>query len=290
MTDKLRCGIICALEELDPAYPVTLRGDMRLVTEEAVRAGFEAIEWHIRNPLQYDGKALREAAKKRGLATAAVSTGLEYVLNGLSLTSDDETVRGNALGRLKEHIDFAEKIECPTVIIGSMRGNIPDSRVYDSYEGRLTDAVLELSNYAEKSGVCICVEAINRKWTNYLCSVPETLRYVEKVGRPNFRIHIDTYQMNEESRIEEPPPLPSDLGEEVKMCAGRLGHVHFSDDNRRVPGEGNIDFLPVLRALHEISYDGFAVMETVGYPLGGQAVKMSLEMLRGLEAGIAKKR
>jgi len=299
---QLRYGIICALEELDQAYPVTLRGDIQSMTGAAAKAGFEAIELHIRDPLQYDGEALKEAARSKGLSFAAISTGLEYMLNGLSLISDDEGVRAGALQRLKEHVDLAERIECPTVIIGSMRGNIPEAGadgfdgesplsrhevtndpllsrqmarqdIYDLYVGRLADAVRELCDYAEGRGVSVCVEAINRKWTNYLCSVPETLRFVEQVGCPNFRIHIDTYQMSMEGE---------DLGAATALCAGRLGHVHFSDDNRRLPGEGGIDFLLVLKALQEIGYSGYIVFETVGYPPGDsgtQAIQESLEAL-----------
>ena len=303
MKKAFRYGVICALEELDPDYPVTLRGDIQSVTEAAARAGFEAVELHIRDPLRYDGEALKAAARSRGLSFAAISTGLEFMLNGLSLISDDESVRTGALDRLKEHVDLAAGIDCPTVIIGSMRGNIPETGAYDlneetpeesllprqkapeesllsrqmerqdiynSYAGRLADAVRELCDYAAERGVSVCVEAINRKWTNYLCSVPETLRFVDRVGRPNFRIHIDTYQMSMEGE---------DLGGATAMCAGRLGHVHFSDDNRRLPGEGGIDFLQVLEALWEIRYEGYIVFETVGYPLGDRAIQERLEAL-----------
>ena len=273
-----RYGIICALEELPAAYPVTLRGDIDEVAERAAGAGFDAVELHIRDPLSYDADELARAVKGRGLAFSGISTGLEYVLNGLSLISDDKGIRREAADKLKAHIDFAEKISCPSVVVGGMRGNIPDFSRYDEYEGRLTEAVLELSGYASDRPVTVLIESINRYVTNYLCSVPETLEYIGRLGRPNIRIHIDTHQMN----IED-----IDFGREIRACGERLGYVHFSDNNRSVPGGGNIDFLPVMRALYEISYTGFIGIESVEYPPGNQAVETSLAMLRGLESEIA---
>ena len=274
-----RYGALCALEKLPERYPVTLCGDIAEVTKLAAEAGAEAIELHIRDPIRYRSAELSAAAGAHGLSFAAITTGLEYVLNGLNLISDDKESRKKAVKRLMEHIDLAEKIECPAIVIGVMRGNIPDFDRYEEYEGRLTDAVLELSDYAEKRHVGLLIEGINRYVANYLCSVSETLRYIEKINRRNVRIHIDTHQMN----IEE-----SNFVKAIVACAGRLGYVHFSDNNRACPGGGNIDFLPVLKALHEISYDGFIGIEGTESAPGTGILKASIEMMRELENRIIR--
>ena len=269
-----RYGVICALEKLPPGYPVTLCGGIGDVAGRAAEAGYDALELHIRDPRKLDGGELLRAAKSRGLAFSAITTGLEYGMNGLSLIDDDEGVRNEAARKLKEHIDLAEEIGCPSVVIGIMKGNIPDFGRRDEYEGRLAEAVMALSDYAAGRPVDVLIESINRYVTNYLCSVPETLEYIRKLDRPNVRIHIDTHQMN----IED-----VDFGEAVKACAGKLGYVHMSDSNRKVPGGGNIDFIPVMKALYEISYEGYLGIESEECPPGDPALEGCLKMLKEKE-------
>jgi len=273
-TKLFRYSVICAFENLPKTYPVTLRGDIHDVAKRAATAGADAIELHLRDPFQYDSKELVKTANNNGLVFSVVSTGLEYGRNGLSLISDDIEIRKSAIKRLKEHIDFAEGIGSPAIIIGVIRGNIPDFEKYNEYEGRLTEAVFVLSDYAAGRPVEVFIESINRYVNNYLCSVPETLRYLEKLDRQNVRIHIDTHQMN----IED-----VDFYKTIKMCGDKLGYIHLSDSNRTCPGGGNIDFLPVMKALREIDYKGFAGIESVECPAGDDALKTSFEMLRGLE-------
>lgn len=272
-----RYSVLCALEELPAAYPATLKGGIEDVARRAAAAGASAMELHIRDPEKYDGNELAYAAMNNSLSFSVISTGLEYVLNRLILIDDDPKIRNAAVKRLKEHIDLAEMIECGGVVIGMMRGSIPDFAKYEKYEGRLTEAVLELSDYAAGKQVVLLIEGINRYVTNYLCGVPETLTYVRKLDRQNIMIHIDTHQMN----IED-----SDFAEAIRMCGEKLGYVHLSDNNRACPGGGNIDFLPVLRALSEISFKGFLGLESVECPPGSEALKTSIEMLRGLEGEI----
>lgn len=262
MNNKFRFGVICSLEKLPDNYPITLRGDIEDVAERARLAGAEALELHIRDPYKYYDL-------NRGIAISAITTGLEYVLNKLSLIDDTE----RAVARLKEHIDLAEKIGCPGIVIGVVRGNIPDFEKYDEYEALLTEAVTELADYAAKRHVDIYIEAINRYVTNWLCSVPEVLSYVKKLDRENIKVHIDTHQMN----IED-----VDFYETIKACGDKLGYVHFSDNNRGCPGEGNIDFLPVIKALKEIGYSGYIVIESTECPPGCDTLEKSIRMLRGL--------
>ncbi|MCL1895134.1 MAG: sugar phosphate isomerase/epimerase [Clostridiales bacterium] len=267
-------GVICALEKLPRGYPVTLCGGIDDVAERAAKAGYGAIELHIRDPHKYDTGVLSRAAMGHGLAFSAITTGLECVLSGLSLISDDEGIRREAVSKLKGHIALAERIGCPSVVIGVMRGSIPDQGKYAEYEERLTEAVLALSDYAEGKPVDVLIESINRYVTNYLCSVPETLEYIRKLDRPNVKIHIDTHQMN----IED-----TDLGEAVRACSGKLGYVHLSDSNRKLPGGGNINFIPVMRALYEDYYDGYLGIESEECLPGDPALEECLKMLHDKE-------
>ncbi|MDL2236392.1 sugar phosphate isomerase/epimerase [Christensenellaceae bacterium OttesenSCG-928-K19] len=274
-----RYGIACALEQLPERQPVILRGEIQAIAKQVKDIGYDAIELHLKNPREYDGKLLKKAAADNGIGFSAIATGMEYTVNGLSLISDDPEARRAAVDRLKEHIDLCAQLDC-ALIVGIMRGNIPDFSKYMRYEGYLTQALVELSDYARGSGVQIVFEAIMRYINNYLCNVPETVDYLDGLGQDNVRIHIDTHLMNVEDK---------DMRHAVRCCRGKLGYVHFSDSNRRYPGGGSVDFLSVMQELAAIGYNGYVVMECVPWPDGQTCARRALRYVKALEECIAVK-
>ena len=154
-----RYGVVCALEPLSDAKPVILRGSIESVAQEARMAGYDAMELHIRNPLSYDAHVLQKSAGDNGLGFCALSTGLEYLENGLSLISDEARIRQAALQRLREHVDLAAELDC-LLVIGIMRANIPDPARRPLYESYLDESLLSLAGYARERGVELVFESI----------------------------------------------------------------------------------------------------------------------------------
>jgi sugar phosphate isomerase/epimerase len=268
-----RYGLVCSLESLSPEKPAVYQGPFAAYAEKIHAIGYDDIELHLRNPRQYDAQSLKSIAADAGLAFCALSTGLEYGLNGLFLISDDKSIRAAAVQRLREHIDLAAELEC-MVVIGTMRANIPDWSRRSVYEGYLDEALLSLSDYATPLGVDLVVESITRYLDNYLNTVPETAAYLQKMNRPNLLLHIDTHSMN----IEDP-----DLPAAVRASRPVLGYVHFSDSNRRFPGGGNIDFKPIVQALTEIGYCGTIASECLPWPDAESCARLGLDYMKALE-------
>jgi sugar phosphate isomerase/epimerase len=64
---------------------------------------------------------------------------------------------------------------------------------------------------------------------------------------------------------------------------GLIAHVHLNDRNRRGPGQGADRFAPVLRALRETGYGGFAAVEPFDYhPDGPGAAARAIGYLQGV--------
>lgn len=272
--DKLfRYGIVCALEPLPDSKPAVFRGSIEEVAASSRAAGYDAMELHMRNPLQHDGRFMKKVADDNGLAYCAISTGLEYLNNGLSLISDDAGIRASAVQRLKEHIDLAAQLDC-LLVIGSMRAHIPDMAQRSRYEAWLTEALLELAAYGRGQGVNIVLESIMRYMNNYLNTAPETVDYLRRLGQPNLTLHIDTHSMH----VEDPDSVSA-----IQYCGKDIGYVHFSDSNRRFPGGGNIEFKPIIKALTNVGYAGFIGMEFVPWPDAWQSARLGLEYVRALE-------
>ena len=266
-------GIVCGLEPMSEEKPVILRGDLPYCAKTAFEIGYDALELHIREPKQYDGALFRRIAGDFGLGFCGIATGMEYLESGLSLISDDASVRGRAIDRLKEHLDLGAALDCP-VVVGIMRSNIKSRQEKDKYIGYHSQALAELSEHAGKIGASIVVESIMRYINNYLNSVPETLDYLDGLNLPNVSIHIDTHSMIVEDR---------NLPRAIRYCQGKLGYVHFTDSNRRYPGGGNIDFKSCMRALHDIDYGGYVSFECTPYPDQLRCARYCLDYVKALE-------
>lgn len=266
-------GIAVALDNPSPAAPITLRGDIEYIAETVKRLGMTGIELQMKDPQNYDWIKLRTVADQAGLEFTAIATGREYVENGLCLIDDDPSARRAAIDRLKLVIDMGEVIGA-MVIVGTMRAKIKDFSRFDHYLGFLTEAKLELAEYAAGRGVTLLVENILESTSNYLRTMREVMDYVVKLDRPNVLVHLDTYSM----LMEE-----NDIVGAVEYCAPRLGYVHFADSARLYPGGGNVDFKTFMKALRKVGYKGYVVTECVPVPDAETCAERGIDYIRALE-------
>lgn len=273
-------GISCSLEPQPDRQPVIIRGEIEHVAAEVRRAGYDGIELFLRDPQQYDQQRLLAAAAAENLSYCAISTGMEYTRNGLCLISDDTSNRRAAIEVLKAHLDLGAAIHCP-VVVGIMRGSIPDFARQEEYMARYTEALLELSAYAKQAGTEIYVESIMRYINNYLNSAPETAQYLRSLPTDNVKLHIDTHSMVVEDK---------NFAQSVQEAADILGYVHFSDSNRGYPGAGNIDFKTVMNALMDVGYQGYISTECQPYPTEFECAKRGLDYMKALEKMLAIER
>ncbi len=270
-------GISCSLEPQPVRQPVIIRGEIEYVADQVRKAGYDAIELFIRDPKQYDPARLVKAAADEELEFCAISTGMEFTRNGLCLISDDAANRQQAVDRLKEHIELGAAIGSP-VVVGIMRGSIPDFEREDLYLGYYREALALLCDYAKEKGVKIYVESIMRYINNYLNSVPETAAFLRGMNKDNLFLHIDTHSM----AIEDHDEYNS-----VKNAADIIGYVHFSDNNRGYPGAGNVDFKTIMRALYDAGYNGYISTECTPYPTEFDCAKRGLDYMKALETIIS---
>ena len=64
-----------------------------------------------------------------------------------------------------------------------------------------------------------------------------------------------------------------------------MGHFHANDANRRAPGMGDTDFLPILRALRDVQYRGYISIEVFDYKPDPETIaREGLRYLKEVEA------
>ena len=229
-----------------------LRGDIFDCIARSVDMGFDGVELQLNldEGSAIDFGEVAEFCGKKGIAVSAYATGSLYVKNGLSLIDDDPAVVDKAISRLKLYVDAAE-ITGGKVIIGCVRGNIPDPGEYLKLEERFASSMGRVLDAAGQKGVGVVLEAINRYENNYLATASQTACFIEKYNLP-LEILLDTFHMNIEER---------DMAAAFSAAAGHLGHVHLADNTREVPGMGSLDFSKIIGCLRGIGYDGWLSFE-----------------------------
>ncbi len=233
--------------------PMLFAGRVRECVQAAAELGLEGLEVSVRSTEELDAHDLRAWLDDAGgLRLAAVASGRAFLHDGLCLSSEDEAVRAAAVERVGELAAFAAGFDAP-VIVGLLRGKTDEQGALD----RFVEAMRACADEAAAAGGRLAIEAINRYETAMLTTAAETVDAVERIGRDNVGILLDTFHMN----IEE-----VSLAGAVRRAGDRLAHVHIADSNRRAAGMGHVDFVEVAHALHDIGYRGWLSAEILPLP------------------------
>jgi sugar phosphate isomerase/epimerase len=131
--------------------------------------------------------------------------------------------------------------------------------LFDPYQqltaAQLSDFVAmyrELAEPMEGSAGLLLLEPLNRYESRYLNSVADCLDALAAVDRPGTGLLFDFFHV----AIEE-----ADIAQAIRLAGHRIKHVHLADNNRMLPGYGNIDWEGCIAALKSVGYDGYLNLE-----------------------------
>ena len=80
----------------------------------------------------------------------------------------------------------------------------------------------EIANHAKKFGIFICIEPLDISMTDFLNSINETGDFINNIGNPNLKLHIDTKSfLISRENIED----------NIRKYNKLINHVHISDKN-----------------------------------------------------------
>ncbi len=221
---------------------------------------------------------------RRAVADAGiVVSGLHWLLvapKGLSITSKDPQVRDKTLEVMRGLVRLCADLGGTYLVHGSpgQRRLEPGSEA----EGRKRALGFfgEAARAAEAAGVTYIVEPLSPDQTDFVNTVAEAAEIVAEVGSPAFRTMVDCSSAgrNETAAI-------SDLLRR-HIPDGSVVHVHFNDPNSRGPGQGDLDFAPIVAALNRLSYAGWIGVEPFDYvPDGPGSAARAIGYIAGLRAG-----
>ena len=253
----------------------TFSGSIETNLEKIARLGYQGVELAIRDPNLVDISNLAGLLKKNELVVPAIGTGQAWGEEGLSFTDPDPYVRSKAIDRIKSHIPLASLFGA-VIIIGLIRGVVKPGVEEKQATAWLVEALKECCYEANKSGVRLALEPINRYETSLINNVRQGLELIQNVGAENFGLLLDTFHMNiEEANIEK----------SIIDCGGEIFHFHVADSNRWYPGAGHLDFPRILRVLMGRGYKGFVSGEFLAKPDLDTAARETVKYMRkmGLE-------
>jgi sugar phosphate isomerase/epimerase len=201
-------------------------------------------------------RKLRKEAEECGLKII----GLHWLLaktEGMQITSPDESVRRRTAEYLVELARCCRDLGGDLMVFGSpAQRRIPAGAsksqamdyAADTFEGALPGIA--------DCGVKLCLEPLAPSEADFITTCAEGVELLDRVSHPNFVLHLDVKAM---ARDEAPIP---DL---IRRHASRTAHFHANDPNKRGPGFGQVDFVPILQALKETDYQGWVSVEVFDY-------------------------
>jgi D-psicose/D-tagatose/L-ribulose 3-epimerase len=80
----------------------------------------------------------------------------------------------------------------------------------------------------------------------------DALFLANAIEEDNIGILLDTFHMN----IEE-----ASMTQTIEDSQYLLKHMHVSDNNRKMPGLGHIDFGEIINSLNKVKFDGILSFE-----------------------------
>lgn len=263
---------ICAAVTIEESYPgalVLFRGIKNSI-KSAKKLGYDGIEMALYEKGNINLKETQEMLLDYEMSVPVISTGQLYTIRGLSLASPDKENRKNAVEAVKELIDIAAELHAD-LNISRVRGTHTGNGSPAEGMMRISECLYEICRYAERPGINILLEQMNRYETTYLNSVREVAGYIQKLGIKNLKIHADLFHMN----IED-----AGIPETLRAYGSQIGYIHFADSNRMPPGQGHINFESVLEAMRDIGYEGWIGIEVLVRSGFYEAAKQSIEYVR----------
>jgi len=246
-------------------------GDLEQACQKLAALGYDGIELMTKQPSALDAARLQAVLTDNQLNLVGLCTGHVFGEDRLGLVTPELQIDRQAIARLKEFIDFAVLFGNGTMVnIGRTRG-VGDPKQLQRTLSVAREAIQELADYAQPGKVRLILEPINKAENNFIHSTQDGLELVKMVNRTNFGLMLDTYHM-----FLEDVDLICSLHESAPYC----WHWHFSDSNRRWPGNALIRFDIIIDNLNSIGYDGFVGTEIQAWPDPDTAARFSIEYLR----------
>jgi sugar phosphate isomerase/epimerase len=221
---------------------------------------------------------IRRQAESHGLSMI----GLHWLLaktDGFMITSPDVDVRKRTGEYLAELARCCRDVGGDLLVLGSpMQRRIPPGATRAQAEEFALDSLRHVLPELERQCVYLCLEPLAPAEADFLQTAAEGKALLDRLAHPWVRLHLDVKAMSSEAK-----PVPDVICE----FAPWMQHFHANDANRRGPGFGDTDFVPIFKALKDVNYPGWVSVEVFDYSPDPETIaRESLRHMRECEAKV----
>jgi D-psicose/D-tagatose/L-ribulose 3-epimerase len=215
--------------------------------------GFDLLEVAVENPALVEIGALRRAAQASGVGVIVCGVfGPDR-----NLSSADEAIRQHAASYLQWCVEAAAELESP-IVAGPMYSGVGKERLTTAVArqqewDRAVTGLQKWGAYAQAHGVRLAFEPLNRFETDMVNIVDQGLALIEAVGSPAVGLHLDTFHMHLEEK---------DSAAAIRRAGSHIFHFHACENDRGVPGTGQVNWHGIAHALRQIDYQGAVAIES----------------------------
>jgi hydroxypyruvate isomerase len=170
-----------------------------------------------------------------------------------SMVYNDEESRKMLKEKLIQGIETYKRTGAKYALM--VPGKYDDKLEWDYQTANVIECMRELSEIAEKAGMIIVLEPLNR-WNHpglFLTGIPQTYMICKAVNSPSCKIVNDMYHQ----QITEGNLIPN-----IDRAWDEIGAFHIGDNpGRKEPTTGEINYKNVFKHIYDKGYDGVLCCE-----------------------------
>jgi len=222
-------------------------------------AGFDGVELNLPDD-HWDVATIEQAKNASGLQVAGIICTTHWQQ---PLSSPKPEVRERTVRALQLALEQGGQLGCPTVLL--VPGTVEKDVTYEQCWERSIEGIKRCIPAAEKAKCAIAVENV---WNRFINEPVSAKRYLEEINHPMVGWHFDIGNC---ITFGWPEHWVRTLGKKHIRC------LHIKEYSRKKrdkegPGagfgvellEGDDDWPSVMKALDEIGYNGWSILEVGG--------------------------
>lgn len=256
--------------------------DFSHICQQVAELGYQGLElapFTLANRVTDISASQRRQLRRDADVCGLHITGLHWLLaktEGLHLTSPDAAVRQHTADYLVELARFCRDLGGEVLVHGSpAQRRIPAGATREQAAAWAIDTFRRAQDGIAATGVKLCLEPLSPPEADFINTIAEANALLAQLQHPNFVLHLDVKAMHTDEA-----PVP----ELIRRHGAKAGYFHANDANRRGPGFGATDFVPIFQALRNSGYGGWVSVEVFDYsPDPVTIARDSLRYMRACE-------
>jgi sugar phosphate isomerase/epimerase len=202
---------------------------------------------------------VRRQAESAGLEVVGLHWLLAFT-KGYYLTTPDREVRRRTSQYLAELARLCHDLGGKILVLGSpAQRNLLPGVSHDQAVGYAVEVIGGALPVIDQCGVILAVEPLGPTEGDFLNTAAQAIDLINQLDSPHVKLHLDVKAMSAESDA---------IPQVIRQGAPYLVHFHANDPNRRGPGMGELDFVPIFQTLRDINYQGWVSVEVFDYEPG----------------------